>query len=279
MTNGTVTGLYRYPVKSMLGQSLQSANIDAVGVSGDRCYALQDVQTGKIASAKLPHRWQKMLYYRARMEGPDNQIWIKSPDGNELQIGSVELDQAISADLGRDVRMISQRSAGLTLDWADPNAIDANAPNAELPYVDLELGMAAPNGGFFDFAPVHLVTETSLNEISRISASGGTEVARFRPNFIVDMPDSRPFDENGWVGGQIELGTAILQIIIPTPRCAIPTLAQTGLEKDVRLTHKLGQINSVDIPELGKSACLGAYAAVVKPGIVAQGDAVRLIPA
>ena len=55
-----VTALYRYPVKSMLGESLRTCTIDAGGVLGDRAYAVIDVETGAVASAKVPKRWSAL---------------------------------------------------------------------------------------------------------------------------------------------------------------------------------------------------------------------------
>ena len=63
---GTVQTLWRYPVKSMLGDSPQRLDVEARGIRGDRAYALWDHDSGRVASAKNPRLWQGLLGYRAR---------------------------------------------------------------------------------------------------------------------------------------------------------------------------------------------------------------------
>ncbi len=67
-TIGTVAALWRYPVKSMMGEELNSAEVTERGLLGDRAYALVDVETGKIASAKNPRKWPTLFEHRAVFE-------------------------------------------------------------------------------------------------------------------------------------------------------------------------------------------------------------------
>ncbi len=62
---GTVVSLWRYPVKSMLGEELNSSYVTERGLIGDRAYALIDQKTGKVASAKNPRKWGKLFDFRA----------------------------------------------------------------------------------------------------------------------------------------------------------------------------------------------------------------------
>src|SRR5439155_24964121 len=62
---GTIRALWRYPVKSMLGEELDAADLSEGGVVGDRAYALRDRETGKVASAKHPKLWPNLLACRA----------------------------------------------------------------------------------------------------------------------------------------------------------------------------------------------------------------------
>src|SRR3954452_16191829 len=62
---GTVVSLWRYPVKSMLGEELNSSYVTERGLAGDRAYALIDQKTGKVASAKNPRKWGKLFDFRA----------------------------------------------------------------------------------------------------------------------------------------------------------------------------------------------------------------------
>src|SRR5439155_12378535 len=85
----TVAALWRYPVKSMLGEELTASDVDERGLIGDRGYAIIDAETGKIASAKHPGKWNVLLHMRARYDDepivgePVPPVVITLPDGSE----------------------------------------------------------------------------------------------------------------------------------------------------------------------------------------------------
>jgi hypothetical protein len=103
----TITGIFRYPVKSMLGESLASCVLDADGVPGDRAYAVVDEESGAVASAKVPRRWGRLLEFSARYlteprsGAPAPPIEITFPDGAVRRSDAPDVDDALSADLGR----------------------------------------------------------------------------------------------------------------------------------------------------------------------------------
>ena len=63
---GAVVSLWRYPVKSMMGEELDSAELRDRGLLGDRAYAVLDSSTGKVASAKNPAKWPGLFAFRAK---------------------------------------------------------------------------------------------------------------------------------------------------------------------------------------------------------------------
>src|SRR5438034_9806945 len=67
---GSVVALWRYPVKSMMGEELNATEVTQRGLLGDRAYALVDAETGKVASAKNPRRWPRRLDFRAASTEP-----------------------------------------------------------------------------------------------------------------------------------------------------------------------------------------------------------------
>src|SRR5881275_2690342 len=86
---GAVVALWRYPVKSMLGEELNATAVTARGLLGDREFALLDAETGKVASAKNPRRWPTLFDFRAAYaeppgEGPLPPVRITFPDGRTL---------------------------------------------------------------------------------------------------------------------------------------------------------------------------------------------------
>ena len=67
---GAVVSLLRYPVKSMMGEELDNAEVRDRGVLGDRAYALLDSSNGKVASAKNPSKWPGLFAFRANFIEP-----------------------------------------------------------------------------------------------------------------------------------------------------------------------------------------------------------------
>ena len=63
---GEVEELWRYPVKSMLGEQLTVTEVTESGLFGDRAYALRDASDGEIATAKNPSKWPNLFDYAPR---------------------------------------------------------------------------------------------------------------------------------------------------------------------------------------------------------------------
>src|SRR4051812_46641013 len=87
---GAVVALWRYPVKSMLGEELNASAVTERGLLGDRAYALLDRADGKIASAKNPRKWPQLFDFRAAYitpvhpRAPLPAVRITLPDGATL---------------------------------------------------------------------------------------------------------------------------------------------------------------------------------------------------
>ena len=106
---GSVVSLWRYPVKSMMGEELNAADVTERGIIGDRAYALIDPTSGKVASAKNPRKWAKLFDFRAAFVDPPRQgvnippVRITLPDGNIVTTQQLDLNQILSNVLERDV--------------------------------------------------------------------------------------------------------------------------------------------------------------------------------
>ncbi|MEV4492910.1 MOSC N-terminal beta barrel domain-containing protein [Micromonospora coxensis] len=268
----TVTGrvgqLWRYPVKSMLGEALTTATVDARGVAGDRRYALLDRETGRVASAKLPRLWRGLLAVRASGAAP-GPVRLDLPDGATRSTDDADLDAVLSRLLGRPVTLTDDPPPDAVLERADPEAVLAAGLDATVPTTHGRVGGAAPPGSLVDFAPVHLLTTATL------AAAGGADPVRYRPNLVVESTGDG-FAENDWVGRELRIGPElVLRVLAPTPRCAVPTLAHGRLPRDPEALRAPARLNRVvPLPGLDPQPCLGAYATVVRPGRVAVGDPV-----
>src|SRR5262249_3125542 len=124
---GRVTAIWRYPVKSMMGEELNATDVTAHGLLGDRAYALVDAATGKGASAKNPRRWPSLFDHRAAYVEPPGDarslppVRITLPDGEFLTTDQPDLGPRLSAGLGRPVRLARPPAAGATAEgyWPD----------------------------------------------------------------------------------------------------------------------------------------------------------------
>ncbi|GAA2781855.1 MOSC domain-containing protein [Kitasatospora paracochleata] len=258
--------LYRYPVKSLLGEELAESAVTGRGLAGDREFALLDVESGRIASAKYPRTWQRLLTLTG---GPGGAV--TGPDGGRLD------EAALTALLGRTVTVIGSRPDGAELQRAVPEEVLASGPDQEVAATVHAFGSAAPPGTFFDFAPIHLVTTATLERIAELGPRGAAEAERYRPNLVL-AGAGEPFEENTWTGRELTVGPEVrLRVLLPTPRCAVPTLAHGGLPRDPDALRTPARHNRVEpLPGLGPLPCVGAYAEVVTGGRIARGDRVVL---
>jgi uncharacterized protein len=267
---GEVVWLGRYPVKSMLGEGLHQAVLGESGVAGDRRYALIDELTGLVASAKNPRKWRQLLSLAAQYD-TDGRVTIELPGGGVLRGDDPMVDAILSRAVGRAVRLTGTPPAGATIERLTPST----EPSAG---TMTRGGLAAgtPGGSFVDFAAAHVVTTATLDALAREHPRRTMPHQRFRPNIVVRMFDPAPFVENTWVGQSLSIGPeAELRVISPTPRCAVPTLAQgPELAADLDVLRIAARVNRVPVLDLGLLTCVGAYAAVSRRGPLRIGDPV-----
>ena len=104
-THGSVASLFRYPVKSMLGEELNAIEVTDRGLLGDRAYALVDSADGKAATAKNPRKWPALFGFRATFIEPPRAppVRITLPDGGTVTSQQADLNQVLSEDDRRPV--------------------------------------------------------------------------------------------------------------------------------------------------------------------------------
>jgi uncharacterized protein len=280
-TIGSVVSLLRYPVKSMMGEELNAAEVTDRGVLGDRAYALVDSSDGKVASAKNPRKWPHMFEFRAAfVDAPRSgaqlpPVRITLPDGTVVASDEADVHKSLSQVLGREVTLEgAERGQREVVESSSPNPW---APRAEeywpdmegLDYRDTVTDFDLPEGTFFDCAVIHLLTTATIDRLRDLYPPGRFEVRRFRPNLVVETTDSvTDFVEDAWIGRTVHVGETVhLAVTGPCPRCVMTTLAQGDLPKDSGILRTAARHNGVNV---------GVYAAVLRGGRVCRGDAVRL---
>ena len=267
---GVVAALWRYPVKSMRGETLEVARIGPRGIAGDRGLALVDDTTGHVASAKHPRRWGGLL--AARAETTREGVTLVLPDGTRLPAGAPGTDAALSAWCGRPVRLLDTPPHEATLERV---ASDVESGRGQVAV--RRLAAAAPDGTFFDYAPLHLVTTASLAAAAPGEAPP-VDPRRTRANLVVSTARSRGFVEDAWSGRPLRVGEVVLRVGLPSPRCAVPGLAQgDALSADAGVLPAIAAAHRIPVADLGSYACLGIYADIEQAGVVRTGDPVVLV--
>ena len=273
---GTVAEIDRYPVKSMLGERVSELLFTATGGIGDRAWALRDLTSGRIASAK---KYPKLLDFRAVYvvepgRGTEARVIITTPKGLEVEADDPDASRIISDILGHPVRLECQAGAAEKTD-IDRATVFGDQPasafkpewtTATMPdYFELKAG------SFFEISAIYMVTSGSIHHLR--DCQGGTALIdqrRFRPNiFINSGVESGAFVEDGWVDHTIKIGAQMtVNDIKPTVWCVTSTLPQQELPRDLSILRTIAKQHH---------GCFGVYGAVATPGVVRLGDPVILL--
>src|SRR5829696_2144309 len=289
---GTVRGLWRFPVKSMLGEELDLVDLTERGIVGDRAYAIVDKETGKVASAKHAKVWPDLLKCRAAfVEEPrrGNDVpaaRIELADGTSVLSDDANVDEVLSHFFGRDVELSSAADNGYTIDQYHPDEENYDPDGHRDEVVEAPLGAAffnerglpsaVPEDSFFDLYPVSVLTTSTLDRLGELEPESNFDVRRFRMNLIVNNP-GHGFVENEWVGSSLAIGDEVqLGVALPDPRCCMPSVEQQDLPRDPKILKTLAQHNRIDVAG-ALFPCAGVYAVAEAAGTIRQDDHVSLI--
>ena len=265
---GSIVSLWRYPVKSMMGEEINSSLVTERGLLGDRSYALMDLTTGKVVSAKNPRKWPGMFSFRAAyVEPPDMHegippVRITMPGGVSATSTEANLGSLLSRALGASVALQSKPPTSPQLEeyWPDVD---------NLAHRETVTEEAMPPGTFFDGAVVHILTTATLKQLQSVYPQGSFEARRFRPNLVVAADAAEEgFVENLWVGRTLMIGDRVrLKVTCATGRCVMTTLPQGDLPRDLGILKAAVSANQANV---------GVYATVESEGVIRAGDTVRI---
>jgi uncharacterized protein len=266
---GSVVSLWRYPVKSMMGEELDTADLTDRGLLGDRAYALMD-SDGKVASAKSSRKWARLLGFRAALMEPPHAgekippVRITLPDGMTVGDEQSNLDRILSGVIGREVTLSTTTPGTPVLryeyDRPDVDSLNHAGKASEHPVLE---------GTFFDAAVVHVLTTATIGRFRELYPRDRFEERRFRPNVIVETSrGEKGFVENDWVGHTLTIGEEVrLSVTGPCLRCVMVNLSQGGLTNDPGILRTAVRHNE---------GGAGVYAAVLRGGTIRRGDPVEL---
>lgn len=283
---GKVKEIWRYPVKSMAGERLNRAKVGALGIHGDRGWAIRDEKAGEIRNArKLPRLLHCVAVYLREPSENDKvpPAQITMPDGTTFRSDSAEANARLSELLGRPVsiwpiqppteRDFLRRAAPDNPDMiAEMREVFGRLENEPLPdFSTLPpqiLEFTSPFGTFFDAFPFLFLTTASLSALASRNPTADFDSRRFRPNVLIETASGlEGLVEAEWSGRTLRIGAARIKLEMPCVRCVIPTLDQPNLRKDPSVLRTI-------VRDAAQN--LGAYATIANAGTIALGDEVVL---
>ena len=235
---GHVEAIFRYPVKSMGGERLETANLGWHGLEGDRRLALRrmDDRSGFpwLTAGKLP----EMVLYAPRRRGDcaqdDLPAYIRTPDGSEMPVFGEDLATEIGRRCGMRVEMMQLKH------------------------------------GIFDEASISVIASDTVREIGRL-AGVSPDVRRFRPNIVIRLSRTSPFQEDQWVGGVLSFGDGndapAITVTMRDVRCSMLNLDADSAKPDPEVLKAVVRVHE---------NTAGVYAAVTRTGRLAVGQTITL---
>jgi uncharacterized protein YcbX len=247
-----VAELWRHPVKSLQGELLEEAFVEATGLADDRRWGIVDSETGIVLTAR---RVPALLLATSRLV--DAGVELRLPDGEVLSAPGPHADDVLSRWIGRRVTLVHAESVGAGVGEFFEDATDDDSP---------VVSWTMPPGRFVDALPLLVVTTASLRQGHALHPDGAWETRRFRPNIVIDVEEDG-WVEDAWCGRPVRVGTAVLQPAAPCERCTMVTRPQPGLDRDLEVFKALARHHG---------STFGVWTAVQTPGVVRVGDEVTV---
>lgn len=206
---GSVEGLYRYPVKSMIGTALEAATLCWHGLTGDRRFAFRRV-TDKVGFPWLNANRLPVLSLYEPILQDDVPMHVRTPDGAVLEIYSEELRQELSQRFGKEV---------------------------ELMQIDR---------GTFDEASVSIISTNTIRGLAQ-KLEKEIDHRRFRPNILLETISPEIFCEDEWVGGTLIFGeddlAPAVSVTLRDPRCNTINLDPDTAQQNPSILKAVGRLN------------------------------------
>ncbi len=247
-----IVGIWRYPVKSLQGEPLDTAVVQRDGLQGDRRWGIRDARTGRILTAR---RRPGLLHATASYH--DGEPVITLPDERVAEGPGPTTDRLLSEWLGNPVSLVTavSEAPGQAEYFAD--ATDDNSQAIE---------WTMPQNRYVDAAALLILTTASLRTAARLHPAGSWEPRRFRPNVLVDSA-GEGWVEDAWVGQAVHAGSAVLAPTEGCIRCTMVTREQPGLRSDLDVFRTLAHHHG---------ARFGVWCSVTLTGSIRVNDAVTV---
>ncbi len=235
---GQVEAIFRYPVKSMGGERLKGGELGWHGLEGDRRLAFRRVGDVSgfpwLTASKLP---DLLLFTPLPREASDHEgllTHIRTPAGEEMPVFGEDLAKEVGRRYGAPVQMMQMRH------------------------------------GIFDDASISVIASDTVREIARL-AGQNPDVRRFRPNVVVRLLQSTPFQEDEWLGRALSFGDGndapAIAVTMRDVRCSVVNLDPDSASPSPEVLKAVVRANQNNA---------GIYGAVTRTGRLAVGQTVFL---
>jgi len=213
-------GLYRYPVKSLRGESLALAEVGARGLLYDRHWMLVDEDARFLTQRELP----RMVLVRSRIQ--ESGLVLSAPGMSDLQL-QANSDEELQVQIWRDqctARVMSRTADQWLSDFLDVSCRLVYLPDEQVRPVDQGFARSEDQVGFADGFPFLLISRASLDDLNQ-RMGRSLPMERFRPNLVVE--GCAAYAEDDWK--HIRIGDLEFRVVKPCTRCVIPTIdPETG---------------------------------------------------
>jgi len=283
---GVIREIWRFPVKSMQGATIESCAVSKSGAVGDRRWAMRDVERQEIQWGKM-HPALMLCTARYRVEPSSDEIQqvdITFPDGETIGSDDDRIHQKLSDLVGRTAELWPIQPASnhefykrykpdeetFMGEMAQVFAREGDEPMPDLSlFPETLMDYVSIPGTFFDNEELNLLTTASLAHMQSKNSRANWDVRRFRPNLYIETNDGlQGLVENDWAGKTVKIGGATLKITMPTPRCGMVVRPQDDIEFDKTILRTV-------VKDADQNLGVGAHC--LEPGEIGVGDAVEVL--
>lgn len=246
---------------------MHPASIDLVegGVLEDRRFYLVD------GHGRLVDRLLSGELVKVSAETNPEATWLKLtfPDGRVIE-GDVTLDEPVRTEI------YGRLGVGRVVNgpWAAALAPFAHR-DVLLVRCDHPGGTRIREGETNVRNAVSLVTDGSLQELARQLGVAEVDGRRFR--MLMELEGAPAHEEDTWIGGDVEIGTAVVSITKPDARCAITTQNPDTGERDLDTLRTLIRYRGFRAGDPEKKIDFGVLGEVLTPGRASVGDEIRVM--
>ena len=280
--NMRLSQIWTYPVKSMVGETISSCELNDLGIVGDRIWATRDLERGGIRGAKKIGAL--MQFSAERVDLARRTVKITAPNGESFLTNEADSSEKLSSLLGHrvvleelpdasDVEHFRRGPSDTDDVLAEMRAVFGRTEDEPLPDFSIfppeVMEFESPVGTHHDCYPLMVMTTSALAAMKAAVPNSVVDVKRFRPSLVVDSGDVDGHLEFQWKNKHIAIGSAVIEILDPCPRCVMVTRAiNNDIPEDRAVLRHI-------VRDLNQS--VGVYARVLSPGKCSVGDEVRFL--